>query len=102
MGSSAVLINNYTANFSQYLTPKGRTIEYTKHAISGGEIILVILCFLFLAYWYIKVTNNKAYYESWKNTNGNTVNLYKKVRQLFWWYIGIVIILGIVEILIGL
>ena len=70
------------------------------HAINTGEIILISAVFIFLAYWYIRVTKNKEYYEAWTNPNGTTINLYKKIRWLFWIYVGIVIILGTLQILL--
>jgi len=79
---------------------ESREVITQVHAINTGEIILISAVFIFLAYWYIRVTKNKEQYESWTNPNGTTLNLYKKVRGLFWIYVGIVIILGILQILL--
>jgi hypothetical protein len=70
------------------------------HAINTGEIILISAVFIFLAYWYIRVTKNRVQYESWTNPNGTTINLYKKIRWLFWMYVGVVVVLGTLQILL--
>lgn len=91
---------NYTAT---QLVPQYRDmpIQYTTqtiHAISPLEIIIILAGFIFLAYWLVRVTRNKEYYEQWKNPNGNEINLYKKVRLFFYLYVGIVILTSCLQI----
>lgn len=88
---------NMTINESVFTN---REIVTKTHAISGWEIILISAVFVFLAYWYIKVTKNREQYEAWTNPNGRVVNLYKSIRRIFWWYVVLVIILGITQILL--
>jgi hypothetical protein len=94
---------NITGNFSNLNVPQYRDmpIQYTTtavHAISPFEIILIASIFIFLSYWLVRVTRNKEYYEHWKNPNGNEINLYKKVRLLFYLYVGIVILTSCLQI----
>lgn len=94
---------NITGNFTGLITPGYRDlplqeVTYTHHAISPIEIILILAGFIFISYWLVKVTRNKEYYEHWKNPSGNEVNLYKKVRILFYLYVGIVILSSCVQI----
>lgn len=93
---------NFTIAPHEYRDVGIQYVTETHHAISLGEIIFVVSVFLFLAYWLIKVSRNKEYYEHWKNPNGNEVNLYKKVRLFFWLYTGAVIILGLIQSYISL
>lgn len=93
-------MNNFTFTENISAPPyNARTYNITKHAVSGGEIFLIIAIFIFLAYWYIRVSKDKEYYTKWKNPNGREINLYKKVRLIFWLYTAIVVILSIIQII---
>ena len=88
---------NINISVPQYRDMPIQYVTETHHAISFGEIVFVAALFIFMAYWLIKVSRNKEYYEHWKNPNGREVNLYKKVRLLFWLYTAAVIILGLIQ-----
>lgn len=74
-------------------------VETQQHVIGLGGIIVIVAAFLFLAYWYVVVNKNKEKYQSWTNPNGRVVNLYKIVRRVFWGYVGVVIVFGVIAIL---
>lgn len=63
------------------------------------SIILISALFIFLAYWYIRVSKDKEHYKNWTNPNGKIVNLYKVVRIIFWGFVGVVIVFGLIAIL---
>jgi len=79
-------------------------VQYTTttiHAISPFEIILVLVGFIFLSYWLIKVRRDKEKYSKWINPNGREVNLYKIINITFYVFISVVIIGGILQILLS-
>lgn len=78
----------------------GQEIVTTQQRVIGvGNMILVIALFIFLAYWYVVVNKNKEKYQNWTNPNGKVINLYKIVRIVFWGYVGVVIVFGLLAIL---
>jgi len=91
-------------NLSLILTnSKEQSVTYvtnTVHAVSPFEIVMAAVGFIILAYWLVKVTKNKEFYEKWINPNGNQVNLYKIIRILFYAYVAVVILAGVAQILI--
>jgi len=89
---------NLTIDIPRYRDDGIQYVTETHHAISFGEVAIVTMGFIFLAYWLIKVTRNKEYYMHWKNPNGREVNLYKVVRIMFYAYTATVIILGSAQI----
>jgi len=79
------------------------TVQYTTetvHAISMPEVLIAAVGFIFLAYWYIKVSKDREHYEHWINPNGHEVNLYKIIRWGLFIYTGVIMVLGIIQILL--
>ena len=93
------LLMNYS--YMQNVTPENTIQEYvmeTHHAIGLDEIVMAAAGFIFLSYWLIRVTKEKEYYSKWINPSGNEINLYKKVRVMFYIYTATIIVLGLVQI----
>lgn len=67
--------------------------------ISLGEIYTIFIIFIFMCYWYIKVHKDVNYYQNWVNPRGRVVNLYKIIKYLFWTYVAMVMILGMIQTL---
>ena len=100
-------VDNLTFNLTTLnapINPRFQAAGYTmvKHnAIALPEIVLMVGIFIFLAYWYVRVTKNREQYTSWTNPNGRIINLYKKVRLIFWVYTVGMIILSIIQIILS-
>lgn len=83
-----------TSHVTEYVTRE-------QHLFGTTEILIIAGIFIFLSYWHVKVTQNKERYEHWINPSGREVNLYKIMRRVFWAYVTIVIIFGLLAILIA-
>lgn len=91
-------------NFTLPIPGRDSTINYTTqtvHAISLPEVLIVAAGFIFLAYWYIKVSKDQEKYKHWINPNGHEVNLYKIIRWGLFIYTGVIMLLGIIQILLA-
>lgn len=100
LSSAATNLSSAATNWYVPGRPSIQEVTVTTHAISPTEASLAFLVFVFLAYWYVRVTKNPGLYKEWKNPNGRVINLYQKVRMFFYIYVGLVIVLGIVQILL--
>lgn len=90
-----------TFNITKISTPQYVEVEITTHAISIPEIVLIVGTFIFLTYWLIRVRRDKEKYTRWTNPAGREINLYKLINILFYTFISIVIIGGIIQIIIS-
>lgn len=92
-----ITINLSNMNVPYFRDPEIQYVTESHHAISFGEIFIILALFIFLAYWLIRVSRNREYYTHWKNPNGKEINLYNKVRLFFWLYTAVVIIAGLLQ-----
>lgn len=87
-------------NATPYVPTGTRVVEYTYHAISPVELFIVIVSFIIMSYYYIKIRKYKERYIEWVNPSGRVINLYTLITRLYWVYVATIIILGIIQIII--
>jgi hypothetical protein len=73
-------------------------VDQTMHAISLSDTLLAVGGYIVLSYFWIKVNQNKPYYEKWINPNGKEINLVKRIRLMMIIYPIVVVILGLLQI----
>ena len=92
---------NFTLENFPLRDQETKYITQTVHVFGITEIICILSVMIGLGYFYYYTHTHKDTCEKWINDNGREVNLYKISTILFWSGTGIIIILGIIEIIIA-